>query len=230
MSCIIYFDKLEPMGFEMCLSLFLTLSFSFANAIDWNGNNWANGCDFDNHDLSNAQIPGAECGQKCVDTDGCTHFTWTTYNGGTCWMKTGSVTKADAVATNDQSYVCGITGTAEVLTTYHGANEAGACKLPAQGSYSVMYAVALGDLPTLGSLKYTNSMCGHILTVNCGNGDVDIIVMNSNLGGGLDLYGSTWNRYTTAPRRTCVYASHAVRFDMLTNNFMIYIYMHAFIT
>ena len=186
---------------SIALTLFLILSFSFANAIDWNGNNWAFGCDFDDHDLSNAQISGAECGQKCVDTDGCTHFTWTTYNGGTCWMKSGSVTEADAFETNDHTYTCGIIKPSNngqlppaVLTTFHGANEAGACKLPAQGSYSVRYAVALGNVPALGNLKYTNSMCGHILTVNCGNGDVDIIVMNSNLGGGLDLYGSTWNR------------------------------------
>ena len=91
-----------------------------------------------------------------------------------------------------------------VLTTFHGAIEAGACKLPAQGSYTVSYAVALGDVPALGDLKYTNSMCGH---VNCGNGDVDIIVMNSNLGGGQDLYGSTWNRYSACcSRSTCMHA------------------------
>ena len=112
-------------------------------------------------------------------------------------MKWGSVTEADAFETNDHTYGWGInqpSNNPAVLTTFHGANEAGACKLPAQGSYSVRHAVALGNVPALGNLKYTNSMCGHILTVNCGNGDVDIIVMNSNLGGGLDLYGSTWNR------------------------------------
>ena len=31
-------------------------------------------------------------------------------------------------------------------------------------------------------------MCGHIFTINCGKGDLDIIVTNSNLGNGLDLY------------------------------------------
>jgi hypothetical protein len=32
----------------------------------------------------------------------------TTYNGGTCWMKTGAVTKSDAFATTDQTMVCGL--------------------------------------------------------------------------------------------------------------------------
>ena len=200
----------------MFLAILLTLSFSFVSAIDWNGNNWAFGCDFNDNDLSNVQIRGEDCGQKCVDTDGCTHFTWTTYNGGTCWMKSGSVSQGDAKETNDNSMVCGIISRSKsitmanngVLTTFHGAYEAGACKLPAQGSYTVSYAVALGNVPALGNLKYTNSMCGHILTVNCGNGDVDIIVMNSNLGGGLDLYGSTWNRYSACccSRSTCMHA------------------------
>eukprot|EP00731_Ephydatia_muelleri_P007573 Em0003g1821a len=190
----------------MFLPLILVISFSFANAaINWNGNNWAFGCDFRNNDLSNVQISGELCGGKCAATGGCTHFTWTTFNGGTCWMKSGTVSQTDAFETGDQSTVCGVVNIApnpgntqqsNVLTTFHGANEAGACKLPASGSYAVQYAVALGDVPALGNLKYTNSMCGHVLTVNCGNGDVDIIVMNSNLGGGLDLYGSTWNRVT----------------------------------
>ena len=185
----------------MFLALLLVFSPTFTNAaIDWNGNNWAFGCDFRNHDIGNAAIPGEQCGGRCAATSGCTHFTWTTYNGGTCWMKNGDVLQTDAFETNDKSTVCGVINIApggsggDVLTTFHGGFEAGACKLPADGSYTVQYAVALGNVPALGNLKYTNSMCGHILTVNCGNGDVDIIVMNSNLGGGLDLYGSTWNR------------------------------------
>ena len=41
-------------------------------------------------------------------------------------------------------------------------------------------------------------MCGHILRINCGNGDMDIIVTNSNLGGGLDLYASSWDIATNS--------------------------------
>lgn len=40
-------------------------------------------------------------------------------------------------------------------------------------------------------------MCGHILTINCGKNDLDVIINNSNYGGGLDLYESTWDRATT---------------------------------
>lgn len=82
-----------------------------------------------------------------------------------------------------------------VLTTHHGATESGACELP-EGSYVVNNPVALGDLPSLQNLRYRPGMCGKILTVNCGRGNVDIIVSNSNLGGGLDLYRSSWNKAT----------------------------------
>lgn len=54
------------------------------------------------------QIPGDQCGGKCAATQGCTHFTWTTYNGGTCWKKYGSVTKSNAIAASDNSMICGI--------------------------------------------------------------------------------------------------------------------------
>ena len=81
---------------------------STTDGINWNGNNWALGCDFKGSDLRNVQISAEKCGGKCAETSGCTHFTWTVWNGGTCWMKAGSVTKDQASATNDQTMVCGV--------------------------------------------------------------------------------------------------------------------------
>ena len=75
--------------------------------INWNGKNWAFGCDFEGRNLKNVQIRGEDCGGRCYATPGCTHFTWTQWNGGTCWLKTGRVTKNDAFTTNDASMVCG---------------------------------------------------------------------------------------------------------------------------
>jgi hypothetical protein len=72
------------------------------------GTNWALACDFKNNDLSNKQVAGPDCAQTCASTSGCTHFTWTSYNGGTCWMKSGSISKSNALSTGDQSMVCGI--------------------------------------------------------------------------------------------------------------------------
>jgi hypothetical protein len=94
--------------------LTLILSISLINAqINWQngqptGTTWAMACDFKNSDLSNKQVAGADCANACASTSGCTHFTWTSYNGGTCWMKSGSVSKSNAFYTGDQSMVCGI--------------------------------------------------------------------------------------------------------------------------
>lgn len=60
------------------------------------------------NDLSNSRVPGDQCGGVCVNTSGCTHFTWTNYNGGTCWMKKGTVSKSDAIYTGDKNMVCGV--------------------------------------------------------------------------------------------------------------------------
>lgn len=83
----------------------------------------------------------------------------------------------------------------KVLATRHGAYEAGACALPSV-KYRKVYPVALGDISSLRHLKFRPELCGHILTADCGHGAIDIIVTNSNLGGGLDLYASTWKRLT----------------------------------
>ncbi|CAF1565184.1 unnamed protein product, partial [Adineta ricciae] len=51
---------------------------------------------------------GEDCGGRCAQTSNCTHFTWTTYLGGTCWLKSGAVSKNDATESSDLSMVCGL--------------------------------------------------------------------------------------------------------------------------
>lgn len=91
--------------------IFATLLFMaspFTYGINWNGNNWALNCDFVGNDLSNARTRGEDCGGKCASTASCTHFTWTNYNGGTCWMKKNSVQKSNAIDKFNENAVCGV--------------------------------------------------------------------------------------------------------------------------
>lgn len=103
---------LEEESIQMMNRLFyLSISLSLvvaAQSVAWNGNNWAMACDFRGNDLGSAQVSGERCTETCRNTPGCTHFTWTNYNGGTCWMKRGSVSKDQAVATTDYNMVCGV--------------------------------------------------------------------------------------------------------------------------
>ena len=62
--------------------LIILISEQVSGQISWQAGNWAFNCDFPGGDLSNAQIPGDQCGSRCASTSGCTHFTWTNYNGG----------------------------------------------------------------------------------------------------------------------------------------------------
>ena len=85
------------------------------NAINWQTGGWAMQCDFNARDLTNKNnIPSSQCGGLCAGTPGCTHFTWSNYKGGTCWMKKGAVSKSDAFATSDPTMVCGIKETGSV--------------------------------------------------------------------------------------------------------------------
>ena len=79
-------------------------------SIQWQQGGWANGCDFVGQDLSKAQVEASQCGPTCQSTNKCTHYSWTNYNGGTCWMKSGSVSQSYAISISDQSTVCGIIG------------------------------------------------------------------------------------------------------------------------
>jgi hypothetical protein len=101
------------MNLELFYLTFI-LSISIINAqINWQngqptGTSWAMACDFKGSDITNKIIASSDCSSACASTFGCTHFTWTSYNGGTCWMKSGGISQSDAVLTGDQSMVCGI--------------------------------------------------------------------------------------------------------------------------
>jgi hypothetical protein len=196
-------------NFNFKLLILFSMAFYEASAaISWSygaDGPWAMNCDFLNNDLSNVRSSGEECSTKCRTTSGCTHYTWTNWNGGTCWMKKGQVSQSNAFYST-LGFVCGVLNTGSfgsgvgntywgVLATRHGANEIGACELP-DGNYAVYYPFALGDISSLGDLRFRSDLCGKVLRINCGNGDIDIVVTNSNLGGGLDLYASTWSRAT----------------------------------
>jgi len=95
----------------------IALLCSSAKAVQWQPGDWAFACDFRGGDIGNARIRGEDCVGKSAQTSGCTHFTWTTFNGGTCWMKGGSVSKSDAFDTGDQGVVCGIVSSSGPGTT-----------------------------------------------------------------------------------------------------------------
>lgn len=94
------------------LSIYSTLAITTTTkkpAIQWQSGNWAYGCDFINtKDLSNKKTTMTSCSSTCSSTTGCTHYTWTTYNGGTCWLKSGLATESNAIYTGNNTMICGI--------------------------------------------------------------------------------------------------------------------------
>ena len=125
-------------------------------------------------------------------------------------MKNGAVTQNNALYTGDLTMVCGLLSSSptittqptpsggggvgpvqqNVLATRHVNGGGDACALPAT-AYAVTNPFALGDIAALGYLKFHPDLCGHVLTINCGHGALNIIITNSNYGGGIDLYSKT---------------------------------------
>ncbi|RNA11084.1 fibroblast growth factor receptor-like, partial [Brachionus plicatilis] len=96
----------------LIVSLSLIIKCEWSNAFQWNldmENNlyWAIGCDFHENNLKSEKMAGEKCGEACAQTPGCSHFTWTNFEGGTCWMKTNAINKENALKANE-GFVCGI--------------------------------------------------------------------------------------------------------------------------
>jgi hypothetical protein len=69
----------------------VAISFGWPDWRDGDRVKWAENCDFDEHNLYSRQSNGETCGGICADDASCTHFVWTDYNGGTCWLKQGII-------------------------------------------------------------------------------------------------------------------------------------------
>ncbi len=89
--------------------LLLLMTTTTSIQIDWNAdNNSAHWCAFSGNDLTNALTKSEDCAALCASTPQCSHYTWTDYNSGTCWMKSNKVSKNDAYFKCDQNAMCGI--------------------------------------------------------------------------------------------------------------------------
>lgn len=187
------------------LALLVLSSSAIVRGIRWNGN-WAFDCDFPGNDLTSMPSSLKNCKRLCEDDARCSHYTWSEFKGGLCKLKSGKVSKLDAVDTSNNGMMCAIVKSGaprkaqagvgrvlqNVLATRHVNGGGDACALP-RANYANNYPFALGNIGSLEHLKFKPDLCGHILTINCGRGPLDVIIVNSNLGGGLDLYSrSTW--------------------------------------
>ncbi len=54
-------------------------------------------CNFLGNDIGNLKSEEQDCRKKCLNNNECNHFAWSNFNGGTCWLKNGLVTKENAV-------------------------------------------------------------------------------------------------------------------------------------
>jgi hypothetical protein len=98
-----------------------------------NGVQWAENCNFSGHDLYSKPSTGAQCGDLCAADAACNYFTWTQYNSGTCWMKSGS-TLQPVQYTSGYS-VCGY-----VKNKSGGGNQVPYGRLAVNGKYVVSAA------------------------------------------------------------------------------------------
>jgi hypothetical protein len=70
-----------------------------------------------------------------------------------------------------------------------------------QGDYAVTDAIALGQSQELGNLKWRQGLCGQVLRIDCGNGAIEAVVVDTcdlNSGAcGVDMIGKTWRKATS---------------------------------
>jgi len=162
---------------EASLAALLVLSSAIVvSGVQRNGD-WAYDCDFPSNDLTSGPSSLKDCKRLCEDAVDCTHYTWSGVNdGGTCWLKSGEVSKVDAVDTDDNGgRMCsivkpGIPRKAQagvgrvlqnVLATRHVNGGGDACALP-KASYVTNNPFALGNIGPLEHLKFKPDLCGHI--------------------------------------------------------------------
>lgn len=95
--------------------------FFIFKGILWRGNIGSN-CDFPGNDLKTVQTNnGNECDAICKKTSGCTSFTWNPYFNNSCYIKSKTVIKSNALFLEDWlkakvfGIVCGVVSKTEKI-------------------------------------------------------------------------------------------------------------------
>lgn len=71
------------------------------------------GCDFAGGDIDQIKTAGDYCATKCRENPECTRFTWTRFENGTCFLKSGEGNEKTAISVMgkhgriDGTRVCG---------------------------------------------------------------------------------------------------------------------------
>ena len=99
--------------------LVITSLFSTSYSIQWNyvgpTNAWALGCDWTGQDFSSFATTSSACGPLCLNTTGCTHFTWAPV--GMCILKKNVVSISSAITVSNQTQVCGIVPSTSLISS-----------------------------------------------------------------------------------------------------------------
>ncbi|EGZ21674.1 hypothetical protein PHYSODRAFT_329589 [Phytophthora sojae] len=64
---------------------------------------WQNNCDYNGGDIYSVRGIPDICGDLCANNSKCTHWSWTYFKGGTCWLKSGET----AAISNNWGAGCG---------------------------------------------------------------------------------------------------------------------------
>jgi hypothetical protein len=87
--------------FYISVLALLSLANFISCQIAWQGTtssaSWAMNCDFLGDDLKSVLAQGSACSTECMRAIGCTKFSWTNVNNGTCWLKKNPVVSSSAV-------------------------------------------------------------------------------------------------------------------------------------
>lgn len=78
---------------------------------------WAFNCDFEGKSEEKNKINADDCLKECEAAQECSHFTWAPPRGGTCWMKSGSVSRKKASYRQAPGLRCGYVEAPEITET-----------------------------------------------------------------------------------------------------------------
>ncbi|GMF60876.1 unnamed protein product [Phytophthora fragariaefolia] len=107
---------------------------------------WENNCNFDGNDYRwMTGIPDV-CGDVCASDSSCTHWTWTNYNGGICWFKSGTRSAKTSKWGTNCGYVILRSSTSTSSTQVEARGQAPVAAAPTSSVASGLSSSEFGDM------------------------------------------------------------------------------------
>ncbi|RLN94383.1 hypothetical protein BBJ28_00008425 [Nothophytophthora sp. Chile5] len=133
---------------------------------------WETHCTYFGSDYGSKSGLADACGDICADDSTCTHWTWNSFNGGTCWLKSGTTSTKFRSSGADCGYVVSRSSSTATSPSSNGLSASDSAEMLAKlneyRAQNDLVALTIDDRLTVAAALHSQDQASHCEVTHTG--------------------------------------------------------------